>query len=76
MSKQVCEYRVIYKDLFGCDATINEKVNGLIKDGWQPLGNAVPFLTGSGSSYLVQTMVKYSEDLKARSKDVEEADEG
>ena len=64
MSKQVCEYRVIYKDMFGCDANLNEKVNELIKDGWQPLGNAVPFLSWSRSPFLVQTMVKYSDDLK------------
>jgi hypothetical protein len=61
MSKQVCEYRVICKDMFGINADIDEKVNKLIKDGWQPLGNAIPFLSESGSSFLVQTLVKYSD---------------
>lgn len=61
MNKQVCEYRVICKDMFGCDENINEKVNELIKDGWQPLGNAVPYRTAQGSPYLIQTMVRYEE---------------
>lgn len=61
MSKQVCEYRVICEEMFGSDANIEEKVNVMIKEGWQPLGSAVPLLTGTSSTYLVQTMVRYEE---------------
>lgn len=67
MGKQVCEYRVICKDMFGINADIDEKVNKMIKDGWQPLGNAVPFLSDSGSSFLVQTLVKYSDQVVSQS---------
>ena len=59
MNKQVCEYKVVNAALFADSETLEKEVNELIQDGWQPLGNAIPVL--SGACFVVQTMVKYSE---------------
>lgn len=59
MRSHIEDYTILISDCFGPRADLTIKVRELMEDGWQPLGNAIPFISDSGKAKVMQTMVVY-----------------
>ncbi len=64
MNKKIVEYKVVSKRNL---KTFNLEINSLIKDGWQPIGGHVSYLS-SAYVWTEQTMVKYEDKPKMNKK--------
>jgi hypothetical protein len=58
---KIIDYKVVYAQ---SNPNINEVVNALIKEGWQPLGPCMPAVDKHSGTFDQQTMVKYEEQSK------------